>query len=474
MLRAGDRVAIAVSGGADSVGMLRLLEELRGDLGVTLCVAHFNHLLRGEESDADEKFVELLARTRGIEFIAGREDAAATAKRHGWNLEDAARRLRYAFFASLVESGRATRVATAHTADDQAETVLARLIRGTGLTGLSAIHPVRGSVIRPLLDVRRKEIRAYLTGARQEWREDQSNADIRRLRSRVRARLLPLLEQDFAGSIVDTLSRLAALARDDERFWEVLVQERCNRIVTRGGGENRVLAKELLWPIGSASVSASKEWDEMNACRALTQRIIRRLYAEVSKGGGELSQKHVEQVIRLAMTGTSGHQVELPGGVRVSKEFEELVFGESRTANASGVHAAKKDYTYEVSLPAHGSADITIAELGKRFCLKVIDWPLRERETKLEGVVLDAERLRPPLIVRNWKPGDAYCPSGRRQQRKVSRMLMAARVARARRFLWPVLTSQGRIAWAERMAPAEEFSASEATRTALWITEDAG
>jgi tRNA(Ile)-lysidine synthase len=470
MLHAGDRVAVAVSGGADSIALLLLLEELRESLGLTLCVAHFNHQLRGKDSDADERFVESLARQRGIEFVVGRENVAAAAKRHGWNLEDAARRLRYGFFSKLVANGEATRVATAHTADDQAETVLARLIRGTGLTGLSAIYPVRDRIIRPLLEARRKDLRDYLSSIHQEWREDASNADTRRLRARVREQLLPQLEMNFSPAIVNTLGGLAASARDDERFWQFLVQERCNCIVKQAEGESRVLVADILWPMGSTRLHDSGESVGRNPFRALTQRIIRRLFADISKERGELSRKHVEQVIRFAETGSSGNELELPGRARVRKEFDHLVFSGAGPTQPSSMTS----YAYAVDVPKRGSATITVAELGKRFRLKVIDWSIRERETNRRGVILDAERLRPPVILRSWKPGDAYLPSGRRQKRKLSRMLIAGRIAGAQRSLWPVLTSEGRIAWADRMPPAEEFSTSEATRTGLWILEDGG
>lgn len=475
MLRAGDRVAVAVSGGADSVALLRLLEDSRESLGVTLCVAHFNHQLRGKDSDADERFVRALARERGIEFVAGREDVAAAAKRQGWNLEDAARRLRYGFFSRLVANGDATQVATAHTADDQAETVLARLIRGTGLAGLSAIYPVRDTIIRPLLEVRRKDLRDYLSTIHQEWREDASNADTRRLRARIREQLLPQIERDFSPAIVNTLSGLAALARDDERFWHMLVQERCNYTVKRSDGESRILVRDILRPTGSVGLHSADEFVGRNPFRALTQRIIRQLFADISKERGELSRKHVEQVIRLAERGASGSTVELPGGVRVRREFDHLVFSRADPAPvAKTERSPRRSYAYSVDVPKRGSTTITVAELGKRFRLKVIDWPMRERETNRRGVILDAERLRSPVMLRSWKPGDAYLPSGRRQKRKLSRMLIAGRIAGAQRSLWPVLTSEGRIAWADRMPPAEEFSTSEATRTGLWILEDGG
>src|SRR5690348_690295 len=227
MLRAGDRIGIAVSGGADSIALLKIFHSLRAELGIVLVVIHFNHQLRGAESDEDEKFVASLAESLALPFIAGRAEVAVVAKQNGWNLEDAARRLRYKFFQDALKEHGITCVATAHTSDDQAETVLARIIRGTGLAGLAAIHPVRGNIIRPLLDVRRAELREYLNSIHQNWREDSSNADTHRLRARLRGGLLPQLERDFSPSIVSNLNTLADLAREEELFWKSLVENRC-------------------------------------------------------------------------------------------------------------------------------------------------------------------------------------------------------------------------------------------------------
>jgi tRNA(Ile)-lysidine synthase len=145
MLLAGDRVGVAVSGGADSVALLRILSRLRCELGILLCVVHFDHSLRGEQSEGDARFVSELAQEAGLEFFLEKEDVAGHAAHNGWNLEDAGRRMRYAFFHRLVKENRLTKVAVAHTADDQAETVLAHIIRGTGPTGLGAIYPARGT-----------------------------------------------------------------------------------------------------------------------------------------------------------------------------------------------------------------------------------------------------------------------------------------------------------------------------------------
>ena len=165
-------MGVAVSGGADSVALLRLLENIREELGITLVVVHFDHQLRGAESEGDAQFTADLARSRGFEIILDREDVAAAAARNKWNIEDAARRLRYAFFQRVVSDGRAKRIAVAHTQDDQAETVLAHILRGTGLTGIGGIYPVIGAVVRPLLGERREALRDFLRGLGQEWRED--------------------------------------------------------------------------------------------------------------------------------------------------------------------------------------------------------------------------------------------------------------------------------------------------------------
>ncbi|MHB8754181.1 MAG: tRNA lysidine(34) synthetase TilS [Candidatus Acidiferrales bacterium] len=473
MLRAGNKLGLAISGGADSVALLRLFDELRGELGITLRVLHFNHQLRGTASDADEAFVKSLAHAHGIECITESADVAAMARRDGWNLEDAARRMRYDFFATALSRGAADRVATAHTADDQAETVLTRIVRGTGLAGLSSIHPIRGKIIRPLIEVRRNDLRAFLAERQQEWREDATNRDTQRLRARVRHRLLTELEQNFSASITERLCDLAALARDDEQFWSALVEERFEQLVSRGSRGFSVDVKYLLSPMPD---SQHQRVLNVNSCRALTQRLVRRLYAESVHGEGQLSRKHVEQVIRFAVYGSSGRKLQLPGGVIVEREFDRMVFRsggddlEAKRGNRAS-HPSQS-YEYELSFYNARSTAISIPELGRSFRLKMIDWPNAERDTRRQGVVLDAERLCAPLVLRNWNPGDAYQPFGRQRTRKLARMFIEGRISVTERALWPVLTSAGRVAWADRMPVAQEFSATDVTRTGLWIVED--
>ena len=477
-------MGIAVSGGADSVALLRLLEDLRKELGITVLVLHLNHALRGSASDADEQFVAELACERGLQFISARENVTAEARLHGWNLEDAARRLRYAFFTRIVESGRATRVAIAHTADDQAETVLARLIRGTGFTGLGAIYPVVGHVVRPLLEVRRRDLRDYLAQQGQPWHEDETNLDTRRLRARLRHDLLPKLERQFSAGIVDRLCELARLARGDEAFWAALVDDLFQAHVNASEQGLSVRISDLLhpFPLPTAGPSApvGPAVGQRGAQIPLTQRLIRRIIAELPGERGQLTARHVEQVIHLATKCSSGHEIHLPGGSLVKRNFEQLFFcvpcGADRTAESvtkvRRTSSAAAPYQYQVRLPERGSATVSVPELGKRFRLKVIDWPLQRSDTKVDAEALDVDRLRPPLVLRNWRPGDAYRPRGRRRVQKLKELFLAGRIAVDERARWPVLTSAGKLVWARGLPVAEGFTAGARTRAGLVIYEE--
>ena len=475
MVKAGDRVAVGCSGGADSTSLLLLLEELRELLGIQLAVLHFNHHLRGTDSDEDERFVLSLADSHGLECCVDGADVAAEARKSRANVEDTARRLRYAFFQRIVAEGRATRVAVAHTIDDQAETVLAHLLRGTGPTGLGGIHPVVGTVIRPLLEIRRNELREYLRARKQSWREDKSNVDIGRTRARIRQVLVPLLEAEFQPATVEHLTRLAEFAREDERFWQALVEGRHGALVEISGCERRIAVGDLLAPLplggGEPAVAG---W--LGCQEALAKRLVRRIVSEIKRPGGQLGAGHVEQVLRLARTGRSGDRLDLPGGLRAERELDRLLFHveDSRKDRRKAVtrRAGAGEYEYEVRLDARGGAKVRVVELGRSVCLKVIDWPPAAGETRKRSEVLDRPLLRAPLVLRNWRPGDSYRPLGRMGARKLRRLLLEKRVSQRARVGWPVLTSREQIVWVQGLPVAAEYAAREETRSAVVITEE--
>jgi len=457
--RAGDRVGVAVSGGADSVALLRLLVELQSKLGIVLCVIHLNHQLRGRAADGDERFVAKLAERHGLEFFVESVNVAAKAKRERSNVEDAARRARYEFFAALVKQRKVARVATAHTADDQAETVLAHMLRGAGLAGIGGIHPASGEVVRPLLGIRRPALRVYLKEKKQTWREDASNRDTTRLRARIRKKLIPLLEKQFQPSTVEHLAALADFAREDDIFLEAAAQARCGVAAKRTETSTVIPARELLGP--------------SSICR----RMVRCIVKDMKPRAGELGAERVEAVLALAESGENGKSLELPGGVKVRRERDELVFCAasasstrtlSRTKDASESQPREFEHTIDF---AKEKLVISVPCLACDFRFTKIDWPEKSEETSSNGSVLNHDALCKPLVLRNWRPGDMFQPLGHRKPHKLKRLLNEKRISRWERDGWPVLTSAGVIAWVRGFPVGAAFAATADTTSGVQLEE---
>jgi tRNA(Ile)-lysidine synthase len=478
-LRPGDRVGVAVSGGADSVALLLLLLELRQKLGIVVSVVHFNHKLRGKASDADEKFVAKLAAKHGLEFHSASADVAKKAKKERANVEDAARRARYDYFRSLVDSGACTRVAVAHTADDQAETVLAHLLRGTGLPGLGGIHPLVGPVFRPLLITRRAELRTYLRRKKQNWREDATNRDTKRMRARIRRKLLPLLEKQFQPAIVEHLATLASLAREDEAFFDAFLEERMAAAVQHRDGAVCVALADLCMAATQTrsnteltkTTESAETTEKRDNATAMSKRIVRHIVAQMKPRQGQLGAKHVDAVLELARSGHNGSSLSLPGGVEVRKDREALVFRTAQNSETSATHANPCEFSYNIDL-GQRAQDVHVHELGCVFRFRVIDWPSKRAETNTREMVLDRERLRSPLVLRNWRPGDRLRPFGHQNAHKLKRLLNEKHISRWERGGWPVLTSGRVLAWARGFPVAADFAADEGTREGIVIAEE--
>ena len=472
LLRAGERVGVGVSGGADSVALLRLLMEMREQLGVVLSIVHFNHKLRGTASEKDEKFVAGLAEKFGLTLHIGRGDVGKKAKSEKANLEDAARRARYAFFRRLTESGLVDCVATAHTADDQAETVLAHILRGTGLAGLAGIHPTTSDgVLRPLLAVRRADLRKYLRAKKQAWREDATNRDTSRQRARMRKKLLPLLEKEFNPKAVDHLGALAALAHDDEAFLFALAKEKCESLAVKKVDGTSIDCRRLLQPTAEEGQRAKEEQSAGKRVeeRAVSGRMVRLLVAQCKQSGTELGTEHVEAVLLLAESGANGKLLQLPGGVDVRRSDDRLIF--LKRAPRSGKQSSDREFSYVVSLTGK-EAHIAVKEIGCVMRIRSIDWPSAGRETIKTGeAALDRKKLQDKLILRSLRPGDRMRPQGHHKAHKLKRLLNEKRVSRWDREGWPVLDNGNNIVWARGFVSAD-FAATGETRQAILISEE--
>ncbi|MGH9863119.1 MAG: tRNA lysidine(34) synthetase TilS [Candidatus Acidiferrales bacterium] len=473
LLAPGMRVAVACSGGGDSVALLCLLDALKDSLGLRLLVVHLNHQLRGGEAEADEEFVGRLAAQLGLEFVARREEVAARARRERLNLEEAGRQARLEFFASLLNEGTADVVALAHTLDDQAETVLARLLRGAGTRGLAGIYPVverpggsrRGSLVRPLLGFPRGDLRAYLSEREQGWREDASNLDRSRLRSRLRFELLPQLTRLAGPSALEHLGRLAEQAREEESFWSAVTEEHFRQQVSQRGEEFELAVAALKKPLAALSSLPVRQARE--AQRALARRLVRRTLAAVRGDLRRLTRTHVESVLRLAEAGQSGQRVELPG-VGVERRFESLLFragatGQSEEAVAPPSYRLQVDQPGWVRLPDGGALHFKLVAVEQ----------LESGYNHSKGAA-DAARAPFPLLVRSWLPGDRFQPVGAARRKKLKTLFQQERVARAERLRWPVVLSGGEIVWVPRFGVAAGHGLLPESRMALVIEERAG
>ena len=399
------RVLVACSGGGDSVALGAVLCELAPAASWSVAgLLHVNHRLRGTASDEDEAFCRGVAATLGVPVTVERVDVAAGARAERVSIEAAGHRVRYALFERAVREGRADRVATGHTRDDQAETVLLRLIRGAGPAGLAGIRPRIGAVVRPLLDVRRDELRGYLRLRGLPHREDPSNRDERILRNRVRRRLIPFLAEHFSPAVTDALARGAAIARDDADWLDQAANAAAAEIVEyeegsldAGGG-----FRGGRFEVDAARLAAAHP--------ALARRVA--LHVLERAGGRRVGFDHVERLRRLAEAGgTAPAAADFPG-CRVERRGTVLGFmhGRGRPAPA----AAAEGYAYPLAVPG----EVEIPEAGLRVTAEHGDRPPAGLVARGHVVALPAGRISLPLTVRSRRPGDVFRPLGLGGRRK--------------------------------------------------------
>ena len=314
LLATGDRVVVAVSGGADSVALLHLLVSLQPPLQLTLHVAHLDHSLRAT-SPEDASFVEALGHRWGIPSTIERRDVSALCVREGWSLEDGARRVRYQFLDEVARRYGMQRIALAHTADDQAETVLLRLVRGTGLMGLGAIPVMRKLesgvwVVRPVLEIWRQDILAYLKEVGLSYRDDETNRDQRFVRNRIRGELLPLLARHYNPNIKHTLTQLAEQSRWDYAYLHAAAGRQWKR-ATKASHPSQEIA---------ISVRVFRHQP-----KALQRQLVRRAVEHLRGTVGQLEFRHWLEVERLFLSRPTGTILDLPGGVQFRRERDRVV-----------------------------------------------------------------------------------------------------------------------------------------------------
>lgn len=478
LLEPGARVLVALSGGADSVGLLHLLRELERDGFLTVAgLGHFNHQLRGTAADEDEQFCRDTGAALGIPVEVGSAPVRELAREQGRSVEDAARIARYAFLERAADAVHADVIAVGHTRDDQAETFLLRLLRGAGPRGLAGIRPRSGRVVRPLIEIGRAALREYVEQRRLAFREDATNADVAIPRNRVRHELIAYLQREFSPAIVDVLAREAAIARDDE--------DRLQR-------EAIDLAPSVVLSESKPGEPVEVDADALTSLHpAIASRVARLALANLSDGRF-VGYEHVIAFLDFVRDGAAGSELSLPGqqashrGNRVvlkaaglpRRSREAAAAGlsrRSREAATAGLsrrsrEAAKAGNSFQVPLSIPG--EVTLSRQGWAISAERLDGrPPGPLTARGDVVAVSATALNPPLTVRSRRPGDRFRPLGLGgAEKKLQDFLVDRKVPRDTRDDLPlVVDSDGRIVWVVGQAIGEDFRVPEPSRGVILL-----
>jgi len=441
MLDGGEHVVIAVSGGADSTALLLCLHRLAPELRLTLTVAHLNHRIRGAEADQDEEFVRRMSASLALPFLSETIDVRRQAKAAKQNLEESARRIRYDFLNRAAHRAGAQKIAVGHNLNDQAETVIFRFIRGSGIEGLSAIHPVvRGIVIRPLLECSRSSILEYLKQREAAFREDASNLNFQHARNRIRRELIPYLEQHFNPQLIETLAREALLARETSSFLESRGKELFNALHFRSDESLSINIAALL---------------RMHSI--LQKQVLREALRECLGSLRGVTSRHVESILSLCRSGQSGSRIQLPHGCTARRQFDEILLFRQPVQPVGS-------FIFELSVPGRSlvseTGDVITASICSTPDLQTIKRDCAHRAF-LEPSVLPAA-----LTVRSREPGDRYGGPG---HRKVKKMLIDRRISLPRRAVLPMIVAGDAVIWIPGFRPARGYEARPGSRECVMI-----
>jgi tRNA(Ile)-lysidine synthase len=442
MITPGDRVVVAVSGGPDSICLLSILHELKDDLGLELVVAHFDHGLRLAEDEHETRFVESMAVSLELPFETKRADQCL--RQGSASFEETARHARYQYLEGVKEKFSAQKIAVGHNLNDQAETVLMRLLRGSGPAGLAGIPPYREEkIIRPLIEISRKEIESYLDEKGLKYVTDSSNFEPRYLRNRIRMELIPLLKR-YQPNIVELLGKTAEIMRRDEAWLEAEARQWVTeRSETGERGEIQIpLIVFLKLP------------------SALRSRVVRHL---LRIGGGSLhriSSRHIQAINNLAEGEKSQARVVLPNRLIVRKIYDRLIFSVANERKSEGycyVLAGPGTFHLEVL-----ASTISLQEMKKRS--------VSSKEISPEIALLNADNLTYPLRIRNSRPGDKFVPLGMKGHKKLKDFFIDLKISSEDRQRIPILTCQDMPIWVCGLRIDDRFKVTPDTLNILKVT----
>ena len=439
MVQKGDRVIVGVSGGPDSVCLLHLFMTFRDELGITLYVAHLDHMFRGKESEEDARFVKALCKKWGIPFSGDKIDVPKYAKKSGLSPEDAARRVRYDFFKQLKQQIGAEKIATGHNRNDHEETILMNIFRGAGLDGLVGIDPVRDYFIRPLIEIPREAIEKYLKQENFLLRST-TNLTSDYFRNSLRLELIPLIRKKYCPHIGQALRRLAEITRRDLAF---MVEE-----------TEKALAHVIRCEPEKVIIDV-KKFSEQH--EAIKYRLVRLAVEKLAGNVKDFETRHAKLVVDFIEKASPGNMIDLPKNLWGVKEYEHCIL-------SKGNFNETPDYSYILAVPG----EITIQETG--ISVKANTQPCSEHSTiknDLRTAYLDYDKIDSDLVIRNRRPGDRFKPLGSIGFKKLKDFFIDEKVPRRKRNHVPIVEAGGQIVWVGGMRIDDRFKVTGETKRIL-------
>jgi len=449
MIEDGETVVAAVSGGPDSLALLYALYHIREALNFTLHVAHLDHKFRGVESAKDALFVKEHAHKLGLAFTLEATDVPQLVRESKLSAETAARKARYEFYERVAAEVGASKIALGHNADDQAETVLMRLLRGSGARGLSGIPRIReGKYIRPLLSTPRSEIEGFLSGLNLSPRQDASNEQPIYLRNKIRLELLPLLESEYNPSIKKALNRTAELLRSEDDYLDRMAHKSLNDcMINRQDG------------LIDIDIPKLKKQDV-----ALQRRLLRHGIASVIGNLRDIGFEHIESILPLISSRQPSRSLSLPHNLDITKSYDKLTICKSPLG---GIYANESVcFKYELNVPGR----TRLPELKATVACDInFDSEINPRNRF--QAMFDFDKIaQPPLQIRNRQNGDRFQPLGMRGTKKLKDFFIDEKIPRTSRDRIPILVSGDEILWVVGYRTNDKIKITPSTKRKLTVT----
>ncbi len=445
LLEIGDKVLVGVSGGPDSLTLLHILKRLKDEYDLSLHIAHLDHMFRGERSAKDARFVKRLASRWGIPITLKEYDVGEYQKKEGLSAEDAARKIRYKFFFDLIDELDFDKIAVGHNLNDQAETVLMKFLRGAGLKGLGGIAPIQGSIIRPLINIKREMIEEYCQKKDLNPRIDATNKERVYLRNKIRLDLIPLLEDEYNDNLVSTLSRTADILRDEEKFLKDYTIRVLDKLIINQNKGRIVVDRDKLLELSPA----------------IKKRVIREILKVLKEDYKDFYYKHIKAILDLVKDGQTGRQLDLPRNVIIKLNYNQLIF-------LLEEELEEIDYFKEKI----GLGVSEIKRLNLQISSKVVDksYPWRKWIDSSNKTCLDFSKVGNTFYIRQRQIGDRFYPLGMKGSKKIKDFMIDEKISLSKRDKVPIFTTlDDEIFWLGGLRVDDRFKVTSQTEKILMI-----